>query len=227
MSSGRDPYLAYIHRFFGRWAPLYDAFAASIAPVYRRLVQTLAPAPGQRLLDLCTGTGLVAHACARRGARVTGIDITPAMLLRARRKRSVGAPGWVLMDVRHLAFVDAGFERAVLSFALHDMPRPVRLAALREAARASGGQVTILDYAMPTSPLLARLVTTLIGTFESAYFRGFVGEEATALFAAAGLRVTSRRWILPGFAIWTLASAAATEPEPTVEPPARPSRHGA
>src|SRR3954465_13463046 len=51
---------------------IYDGIDATIAG--------LAPQMGERLLDGATGTGIAARACARRGARVTGIDIAAGLL---------------------------------------------------------------------------------------------------------------------------------------------------
>ena len=75
-----DPYIAYTHRFFRKWAGVYDWFAASIFYAYGAAVRVLHPIAGLRVLDICTGTGAVALRCAARGAGVTGLDITPAML---------------------------------------------------------------------------------------------------------------------------------------------------
>ena len=139
-----DPYVAYLHRFFARWSPLYDLFAAPIAFVYRRAAALAGARPGRELLELCTGTGEWAVRAARAGATVTAIDFTPSMLARARRK-TAGLPVRLLeMDARRLAFADASFDVAVLSFALHDMPRAVRVEALREAARVGREGVIVL-----------------------------------------------------------------------------------
>ncbi|MCP3960665.1 MAG: class I SAM-dependent methyltransferase, partial [bacterium] len=130
-SKRTDAYIAYTHRFFTRWVPVYDLFARSIFYAYRAAVRSLEPRRGRSILDLCTGTGEIALRCARQGAEVTGIDVTPAMLARARRKKGELAVRFQLMDARRLAFPDASFDRVVISFALHDMPRRVRLEVLR------------------------------------------------------------------------------------------------
>ncbi len=182
-----DAYIAYTHRFFTRWVAVYDLFARSIFPAYRAAVRALEPRHGRSILDLCTGTGEIALRCARQGAAVTGIDVTPAMLARARRK-AVGLPVHLqLMDARRLAFPDASFDRAVLSFALHDMPRRVRLEVLREAARVARERLVILDYDFPRRRPLGPLLVWLVDLFESAYFKGFARERSSALLREAGL----------------------------------------
>jgi ubiquinone/menaquinone biosynthesis C-methylase UbiE len=199
-----DPYVAYLHRFFGRWNGLYDLFAAPIGFVYRRALRAAVARPGRRLLELCTGTGEWAARAARAGAAVTAIDFTPSMLARARRK-TAGLPVRLLeMDARRLAFADASFDVAVLSFALHDMPRAVRVEALREAARVGREGVIVLDYEPPRRRLGRALVLALLGTFETAYLRGFARDGGVAgALAASGLTGERIARPLPGlFAVY-------------------------
>ncbi|MDX1384633.1 MAG: methyltransferase domain-containing protein [Thermoanaerobaculia bacterium] len=194
-----DPYISYIHRFFHRWLPVYDWFARSIFWAYGAAVRCIDPRPGLRILDVCTGTGEVALRCARRGAEVVGVDVTPEMLARARAKaaRSGRTRGvrFETMDARELRFPDGAFDVAVIAFALHDMPRAVRLEVLREAARVSRGRLVVLDYGLPAAPLARRVATALIGSFETAYFRAFAREGVEPLLEAAGVgsRPGSRR----------------------------------
>jgi len=148
-----DAYIEYTHRFFEKWLPVYDLFAWPIGFVYRAAVERVGPRPGRRVLDLCTGTGEVALRLARRGAEVTGVDITEAMLAKARRKAErkqlSPAPRFELMDARHLALRMTASTSPSISLALHDMPRRVRLEVLREALRVSRERVVVLDYELP------------------------------------------------------------------------------
>ena len=65
----------------------YETFAAELAPAAERLVELAAPAAGDRVLDLATGTGNAALAAARHGASVTGVD-SAARLLEVARSRA-------------------------------------------------------------------------------------------------------------------------------------------
>lgn len=194
-----DAYVGFTRRFFARWSPLYDAFAAPIGFAYSAAARLAGAAPGRRLLDLCTGTGEIARRLARRGAAVTAVDLTPAMLLRARRK-SVGlAVRPLLMDARRLAFADGEFDLAVLSFALHDMPAAVRVTVLREAARVAREGVVVLDYEPPVREPARRAVVAMLASFETPYLRGFVRQGGSAAsIAAAGLTVVETVRPLPG-----------------------------
>lgn len=69
----------------------YQNVTETIADIHETVIERLAPEPGERWLDLACGTGAVAERAARRGARVTGIDLAPALLQTAQeRARAAG-----------------------------------------------------------------------------------------------------------------------------------------
>ena len=201
----RDPYLAYIERFFGRWLPFYDLFALSIAPVYRAAARLAVPAPAPSLLDVCTGTGELALRCARRGAVVTGVDTTPAMLARARRKAGGLPLTFHAMDARRLDFPDRSFDVVTLSLALHDMPARVRGEVLSEVRRVARERVVVVDYDFIGPRWVRRAAIAAINAFETHYFGRFAAEGgAEPVLVQAGLReLRVRRPLPPPFAIWT------------------------
>lgn len=224
MTGARDPYVSYLHEFFARWSPLYDAFAKPIGFAYAAAARAAGAAPGRRLLDLCTGTGELALAAARRGAAVTAIDFTASMLGRARRKLPRRTIRLVEMDARRLAFADDAFDVAVLSFALHDMPAAVRVEVLHEAVRVARGGVVVLDYDPPRSRFGRALVVRGLMTFETAYLPGFVrdgGVDASARAAGLALERLSRP--LPGmFGLWRAARRAPDAIRSAAPAPFRP-----
>lgn len=207
--STNDPYVAYLHRFFAKWSPVYDLFAAPIAFAYRAAVRQAGAAPGRTLLDVCTGTGEIARRAARAGATVTAIDLTPGMLARAQAKAGRLGVRCELADARALPFTDRAFDAVLLSFALHDMPRPVRLEVLAECAQVARGKVVVLDYAFPRGNLGRRLAVAALAWYETAYLRGFAREEVEDLVAATGLVARRvRSWLPLPFALWEIDLAA-------------------
>jgi ubiquinone/menaquinone biosynthesis C-methylase UbiE len=79
-------------------AGMYERLAARFGPVQAELVEGLRIGPGDRVLDLATGTGEVAVRAAGRGAQVTGIDLAEPMLEKARRRAAEGgAAGTVVL----------------------------------------------------------------------------------------------------------------------------------
>lgn len=207
MSDARpDAYVAFVRDFFGRWSPLYDAFAWPIGSAYAAAAQAAGAGPGRSVLDLCTGTGEIAVRCAGLGASVTAVDVTPSMLARARRKGSALGVRFAEMDVRRLAFADASFDVAVLSFALHDMPAAARRSALVEAVRIARERVVLLDYEPPARGWPRRLVEATLASFETPYLRGFLRDGGVAgATRAAGLAGRRLRAPWPGLCgLWVI-----------------------
>lgn len=193
-----DPYVAFTRRFFARWSPLYDLFAKPIGFAYSAAVRRAGATPGCSLLDLCTGTGEIALRCARRGARVTAVDLTPSMFIRAERKARRLPVRFAGMDARQLAFPDASFDAVLLSFALHDMPRKVRTQVLHEAARVARERLVVLDYDVPRRGPWRRAVLAGLGLFETPYLADFAKQGAAGALAEAGLTVRETVRPLPG-----------------------------
>src|SRR5581483_3414651 len=87
---------------------------------WRRITAEAVVKPGDRVLDACCGTGDLAVACARAGAgAVTGLDFSPRMLERARRK--LQSVTWVEGDLLALPFADGSFEAATVGFGVRNV----------------------------------------------------------------------------------------------------------
>ncbi len=133
----------------------YDVHTARItSPGIVPLLDAARLAPGQRLLDVCCGTGLVAAAAAAHGLSVTGIDISESMIAQASKKGL--AVEFEVGDAEALSFPDASFDRVVCNFGLYHLPDPDR--AIAEAARVlkPGGRYAFTTWRGPdVSPLFA------------------------------------------------------------------------
>lgn len=106
--------------------------------------------PTDTVLDVACGPGILVCAFARVARHVTGIDITPAMLDRARalqRDHGLTNVTWQQGDVSPLPYPDASFTVVVSRYAFHHFLDP--RAALAEMARvcAPGGTVVVVDAA--------------------------------------------------------------------------------
>ncbi|HEY2651277.1 MAG TPA: ubiquinone/menaquinone biosynthesis methyltransferase [Solirubrobacteraceae bacterium] len=132
-------------------------------PRWRRaLVQAVDPRPGQRVLDVATGTGMVALALARRGCAVVGLDQSPQMLAAARAKLQ-DAPAFadqvsfVQGEAERLPFASGSFDALTFTYLLRYVDdRAVTLAELARVVR-PGGRIAMLEFAVPASPLARTL----------------------------------------------------------------------
>jgi demethylmenaquinone methyltransferase/2-methoxy-6-polyprenyl-1,4-benzoquinol methylase len=162
----------------------YDRMGAVLSfgqdPRWRAaMVAAVAPAPGQRILDVATGTGLVAFALARRGAEVVALDQSEEMLSGARARQATigplpGAVSFIRGEAERLPFDDASFDAVTFTYLLRYVDDPA--GTMSELARVlkPGGRIGMVEFGVPSRgplralwrlhtrvglPLLGRLVS--------------------------------------------------------------------
>lgn len=126
----------------------YDQISRGIADSIEHCVLRLAPQPGERILDLSTGTGWTSRVVARHGALVTGVDIASDLLAAARARAEVaGLPiEYRLGDAERLPFGDGEFDAVVSTCGVMFASRPE--AAAGELARVcrKGGRIALTTW---------------------------------------------------------------------------------
>lgn len=131
-------------------AEMYEEFfgPALFGPWAAVLVDQAAPRPGERVLDLACGTGIVARQVAPRvgaGGRLVGVDRNPDMLAVARRRPTAGGPDveWVEGDAGELDLPDRAFDLVLCQQGLQFFPD--RTAAVRHVRRVldDGGRIAL------------------------------------------------------------------------------------
>ncbi len=213
-----------VRAMFDRIAGFYDlmnsVMTAGLHHRWRQRAADLARVgPGDRVLDVATGTGDLAVELARRvrpGGEVIGSDFSHGMLERARTK----APElqWEWGNALELPYPDDSFDAATVGFGARNFSDLERgLAEMSRVVR-PGGRVVVLEITTPTKPPLStffsiwfdRLVP-LMGRFDEAYsylpksVKRFPGPEALGgALARAGL--TDVRWVLTAGGIIALHS---------------------
>jgi demethylmenaquinone methyltransferase / 2-methoxy-6-polyprenyl-1,4-benzoquinol methylase len=143
---------AHARELFAPLGASYDRVGAVLSlgqdPLWRRFLVSRLPRDGGHVLDVATGTGLVAAELLRRGFDVTGLDQSPEMLEVARR-RLAGRARIVEASAEALPFPDGGFDHLTVTYLLRYVDDPE--ATLVELARVvqSGGIVASLEFGVP------------------------------------------------------------------------------
>ena len=138
-----------VRQAYRRWAPVYDRTFGKIVDAAVRQVTERANAFSGRLLEAGVGTGLALPHYGPQ-LRVTGIDLSPDMLARARERVARSSQGNVEalleMDATALAFPDACFDVSVAMFVMTVVPDPAQV--MRELARVTkpGGSLLICNH---------------------------------------------------------------------------------
>lgn len=126
----------------------YEEVSRSILDCIEHCAVRLAPRPGERILDIATGTGWAARRVARRGARVVGIDIAEDVVAAAReyaRAESLDID-FRVADAEALPFRDGEFDGVLSTFGVMFATDPQ--AAARELARVCrpGGRIALSTW---------------------------------------------------------------------------------
>jgi demethylmenaquinone methyltransferase/2-methoxy-6-polyprenyl-1,4-benzoquinol methylase len=151
----------------------YDRVGAALSfgqdPRWRRaLVGAVRAGPHDRVLDVATGTGMVAEALVRRyGCTVVGLDQSEAMLARARARvkrddRLRSRVSLMVGEAERLPFADGEFDHLTFTYLLRYVDDPA--ATLRELARVvrPGGRIASLEFAVPSAPVWRALWTAYV-----------------------------------------------------------------
>lgn len=160
--------ISQVRRIFNRVVPVYDllnhVLSAGQDLHWRRFTaRAMRLSPGDKVLDVATGTGDLALAVAALPCRplVVGLDLVPAMLGPAIRKvAKTGARARLLAgDGTALPFPDQSFAAVSIAFGIRNIPR--RGAALAEMHRVlkPGGRVYVLEFTTPQGPWVRRVYT--------------------------------------------------------------------
>jgi demethylmenaquinone methyltransferase / 2-methoxy-6-polyprenyl-1,4-benzoquinol methylase len=152
----------------------------------RAMIGRIAPADGQAVLDVASGTAGVALQLARTGASVVGVDLTEQMLRQGQRNVAgsamVGRIRLVAGRAEQLPFADATFDALTFTYLLRYVLDPE--ATLRELARVvkPGGRIASLEFMVPPSR----------------FWRAWWWLYTRLLLPAGGLLTGGREWFAVG-----------------------------
>jgi ubiquinone/menaquinone biosynthesis C-methylase UbiE len=163
---------------------------------------------GEKVLDVCCGTGAQVLEYSRHGLQATGIDLDPKMILTANKKTAASgaAPiSFQLADAAALPFPDGAFDFASISLALHDKDPDLRSRIVKEMMRVvkKDGFLVLIDYNVPLPRHIwaasARTIERLVGGAHYAGFKQYLASGGiTPLLAQHGLPEERRVYFKSG-----------------------------
>ena len=127
---------------------LYDEVSQGISNSIEHCVRRLMPRPGEKILDLATGTGWTSRSLARRGAKVTGVDIA-ADLIAAAVKRAAAeglAIEYKVGDAESLPFIDGSFDAVISTCGIMFASSPEAAAAELARVCRKGGRIALTTW---------------------------------------------------------------------------------
>jgi ubiquinone/menaquinone biosynthesis C-methylase UbiE len=184
---------ALVREQFTRTAQVFGDYALThrVAEA-ERLARMVMASGTDRAVDLACGPGTLALRFARHVRRISGLDLTAAILNRARN--SAASEGldnvdFALGDAQALPFANDSLDIAVTSYSLHHVPDPARVIAEMARVLRPGGRIGAIDIFVPEDPEIAALNNRIERLRDASHTRTLARSEFDAMFAAHGLRV--------------------------------------
>jgi phosphatidylethanolamine/phosphatidyl-N-methylethanolamine N-methyltransferase len=140
---------ASVRHAYRRWAPVYDYTFGQVAEAGRKHAVEIINKRKGHVLEVGVGTGL-SLPCYGAHLTVTGIDLSPEMLEKARgkvtRKKLTNVDGLHEMDASALAFPDESFDTVVAMYVMTVVPDPDKVMRELERVCAPGGEVILVNH---------------------------------------------------------------------------------
>lgn len=154
-----------IIKAYRRYARLYDLYFGPVfQPGRRAVIERMNCRPGEHVLEVGVGTGL-SLPLYPDSMRVTGIDISPEMLERARgrveRDALSGRIVLHVMDAERMSFPDDSFDKVVAMYVVSVVPHPERLVNEMRRVCKPGGDIFIVNHFHSPNPLIGGVETLL------------------------------------------------------------------
>lgn len=184
---------------YERWIDAWAGILGGGEQLHQAIEQGLDPRPGERVLDLCCGTGRYTLPLCRaaRGASLVGVDAAPRMLDYLSRQEGARGVALAAADARQLPFSPGAFHKVLICGALHEMPAADRARVLAEAGRVMrpGAQLMIIEPTYPEDSLTGRVAFAILFhplNPERHTLREMLRADLGREVEAAGLRLLSR-----------------------------------
>jgi ubiquinone/menaquinone biosynthesis C-methylase UbiE len=181
---------AILDQFTRQATPFSTSAGIKDEQALRLLVESTGAGPSDTVLDVACGGGLVVCAFARVVRHATGIDLTPAMIERARalqQEKGLSNVTWRLGDVLPLPYADRSFSIVTSRFAFHHFLDPGAVLAEMKRVCMPGGKVAVVDTDASADPVKAAEFNRMEKLRDPSHVRAMPRAELMDLFARAGL----------------------------------------
>jgi SAM-dependent methyltransferase len=184
--------------FSGQTEVFSRAAALRQAATLGAVLEAVPADPEARWLEVACGAAMVGRALAPQVGSVHGVDLTPAMIERAREEAAAAGlenTDFSIGDATALEFEDGSFDGAVTRFSFHHIPAPQR--ALEEMARLvrPGGHVVVADHARDPDPDVAAWMEEIERLRDPSHWACLTPGRLRAIAEAAGLELDEERLI--------------------------------
>ena len=153
--------------FWDRNAGLYDCFMRKDRAVYEKMYELIRPVVKEKtVLEVATGTGLIAKHIVKVAARIEATDASPKMIAEAKRGNCSAKLHFSVQDMFSLPYAGNSFDVVIVSNALHIVPQPEK--SLREIKR------VMKDDGVLIAPTFTHAENSLRGRIK-AYFMRLAG----------------------------------------------------
>lgn len=177
-----------VDQFTRQAVPFSKKTAMSSDAIFNLMLEMCRITPQDNVLDVACGPGLTACAAAAVAAHVTGIDLTPAMIERAKsRQADLGLTNlsWQLGDVYSLPFADDSFSLVLTRFSFHHFLNPAGVLAEMKRVCQPGGRVMVWD-SVPDADK-AEAYNRLEKLKDPSHARALPAEELLTIIQESGL----------------------------------------
>lgn len=147
-----------------------------------------------QVLDLCCGSGQATQFLVQYSQDVTGLDVSPVSLQRA--KRNVPRAKYVEALAEEMPFPDAQFDLVHTSVAMHEMAPSILRQIIQEVYRVlkPGGVFALVDFHKPTNVLLWPGLSIFLWLFETKTAWQLLETDLVSLLKETGFKVCDHRW---------------------------------
>ena len=182
--------------FFNLTSILYPVIEWHLFPRYRDALEKLGLPSEYQVLDVATGTGILAAAFAWRGHRVTGYDFSEKLLKRAKKRfPEITFKTFDLVELHQ--HPSASIDIVSAGYLLHGLSRPFRKRVLHHISRISSRFVVIFDYSGDGGWFVR-----LIEWIERSHYQEFISTSREPEFDVAGLKLLKSFQTSPFGKVW-------------------------